>query len=155
MANKDYSVTIANATKELTKMEQLMFSQSPDSYGLDELTANGAVYINVDYAVLLSIHNEKNTSGDKDYTTTYIVDTDGTMYRTSSNSFTTNLFDIAEMFEDELKDGQPFPTIKVFQKPSKNMKGKNFITCTVWAGEVPDAGLKPQPESNFPFEAEQ
>ncbi len=149
MANKDYSVTIAKATKELTKMEQLMFSQSPDSYGLDELTADGAAYINVDYAVLLSIHNEKNTSGDKDYTTTYIVDRDGTMYRTSSNSFTTNLFDIAEMFEDELKAGQPFPTIKVFQKPSKNMKGKNFITCTVWAGPIPEPEVEDEPELPF------
>ena len=146
MANKDYSVTIANATKELTKMEQMMFYQSPDSYGLDELTADAAVYINVDYAVQLSIHNEKNTSGDKDYTTTYIVDTVGTMYRTSSTSFTTNLFDIAEMFEDELKAGQPFPTIKVFQKPSKNMKGKNFITCTVWAGPIPEPDVEDEPE---------
>lgn len=146
MANKDYSVTIAKATKELTKLEQLMFSQSPDSYGLDELTAHGAAYINVDYAVQLSIHNEKNTSGDKDYTTTYIVDTDGAMYRTSSTSFTTNLFDIAEMFEDELQAGQPFPTIKVFQKPSKNMKGKNFITCTVWAGPIPEPVVEDEPE---------
>lgn len=146
MANKDYSVIIAKATKELTKLEQLMFSQSPDSYGLDELTADGAAYINVDYAVLLSIHNEKNTAGDKDYNTTYIVDRDGTMYRTSSNSLTTNLFDIAEMFEDELKAGQPFPTIKVFQKPSKNMKGKNFITCTVWAGPIPEPEVEDEPE---------
>lgn len=146
MANKDYSVIIAKATKELTKLEQLMFSQSPDSYGLDELTADGAAYINVDYAVVLSIHNEKNTTGDKDYNTTYIVDRDGTMYRTSSNSLTTNLFDIAEMFEDELKAGQPFPTIKVFQKPSKNMKGKNFITCTVWAGPIPEPEVEDEPE---------
>lgn len=146
MANKDYNVQIANQTRELTKLEQLMFSQSPDSYGLDELTANGPFYINVDYAVLLSIHNEKNTSGDKDYTTTYIVDRDGTIYRTSSTSFTTNLFDIAEMFADELKAGQPFPTIKVFQKPSKNMKGKNFITCTVWSGPVPEPTVEEQPE---------
>lgn len=149
MANKDYSVIITKSTKELTKMEQLMFFQSPDSYGLDELTADGAAYINVDYAVLLSIHNEKNTSGDKDYTTTYIVDRDGNMYRTSSNSFTSNLFDIAEMFEDELKAGQPFPTIKVFQKPSNNMKGKNFITCTVWAGPIPEPEVEDEPE--FPF----
>ena len=146
MANKDYNVTIEKATKELTKLEQLMFSQSPDSYGLDELTADGAIYINVDYAVVLSIHNEKNTTGDKDYTTTYIVAKDGAIFRTSSNSFTTNLFDIAEMFEDELQAGQPFPTIKVFQKPSKNMKGKNFITCTVWAGPIPEPEVEDEPE---------
>jgi hypothetical protein len=48
------------------------------------------------------------------------------------------------MFEDELKAGQPFPTIKVFQKPSKNMKGKNFITCTVWVGPIPDPGVEDQ-----------
>lgn len=154
MANKDYQVTVINTTKELSKMEQMMFIQSPDSYSLDELTASGPTFIEVDYAVQLQIHNEKNTSGDKDYTTTYIVGRDGNMYRTSSSSFTSNFFDIADMFAEELDAGQPFPNIKVFQKPSKNMKGKNFITCTVWAGEIPQLTIQMDntKEPNFPFE---
>lgn len=135
MAEKTYTATVNKSTRPLTKIEQIMFSQSPESESLDELTRESALVIDVDYAVQMLIHNEKTKSGDTDYTTTYIVDTDGTCYRTSSPSLTTNLFDIADMFKEELESGEPFPTIRVFQKESQNIKGKSFITCTPWSGK--------------------
>lgn len=133
----DYQSNVTWATRELTKLEKLMFQQSPDSISLDLLTKDGPAVIQVDYALVLDIHNERN-NGDKDYSTTYVAATDGNIYKTSSESFTNNLYYIAETFSEELGSGEPFPTIKVFQKPSKTRQGVSFITCTVFTGKIPE-----------------
>lgn len=133
----DYQSNVTWSTRELTKLEKLMFQQSPDSISLDLLTKEGPAVIQVDYALVLEIHNERN-NGDKDYTTTYVAATDGQIYKTSSESFTNNLQDIADTFSEELESGDPFPPIKVFQKPSKTRQGVTFITCTVFTGKIPE-----------------
>lgn len=138
----DYNVGISFSTRELTKLEKLMFQQSPDSISLDKVTREGAVVIDVDYAVVLEIHNERN-NGDKDYTTTYIVDKNGVIYKTGSESFTNNLIDIADALQDELSAGESFPAVKVFQKPSKTRSDTKFITCTVHTGPVPSTPTIP------------
>ena len=125
---KAYEATIKFSTKELAAREKIKLKDLSNSQNLDALTqAEGKVIINVDYYVILSIHNEKSKER-PDYDNIVVVDKDGNKYNTGSVSFIAALTDII----DELTDaGETDCTIEVYRKESKNYKGKDFITCSV------------------------
>ena len=126
MANKDYSATINFCSKELDVKQRIAFKDVSDCMSLDEATQQDAVIINVDYYGRVDIHNEK--SDNKDYSKYIIADKDGQRYVTGSESFWRSLTEIA----DEVADaGLPDWAIRVFRRPSKNYKGKDFITCSI------------------------
>ena len=125
---KAYEATIKFSTKELTARDKIKLKDLSNSQNLDALTqAEGKVIINVDYYVILGIHNEKSKER-PDYDNIVVVDKDGNKYNTGSSSFIAALTDIL----DELTDaGETDCTIEVYRKESKNYKGKDFITCSV------------------------
>ena len=126
MANKDYSATINYVSKELDVKQRIAFKDVSDCISLDEATQQDALIINVDYYGRVDIHNEK--SDNKDYSKYIIADKDGQRYVTGSESFWRSLTEIA----DEVADaGLPDWGIRVFRRPSKNYKGKDFITCSI------------------------
>ena len=120
----DYSVSILEASKELTAKQRIQIKDTTDTIGLDKATQGEAITIDVDMYAILSIHNEK--SEDKDYECYVIVDKDGTRYTTGSPSFWSSFINIY----NEMKDESDW-MLKVFRLPSKNRQGKDFITCSV------------------------
>ena len=125
---KAYEANIKVTSKELTAREKIKLKDLSNSQNLDALTQEmGKVIINVDYYVILAIHNEKSKER-PDYDNIVVVDKDGNKYNTGSTSFITALQDIL----DELADaGETHCTIEVYRKESKNYKGKDFITCSI------------------------
>ena len=119
-----YSVSILEASKELTAKQRIQIKDTTDAIGLDKATQSEAITIDVDMYAILSIHNEK--SEDKDYECYVIVDKDGTRYTTGSPSFWSSFINIY----NEMKDESDW-MLKVFRLPSKNRQGKDFITCSV------------------------
>ena len=125
---KAYEVSIKQTSKELTAKERIKIKDLSNSQNLDTLTQNeDSVIIDYDYHVILSIHNEK--SKDRlDYENVVVVDKAGNKFNTGSSSFITALEEII----DEMADaGEENIQIEVYRKPSKNYKGKDFITCSV------------------------
>ena len=99
-----------------------------NSINLDALTQQEEkVVIDYDYHVLLGIHNEKSKDR-PDYDNVVVVDKAGNKYNTGSNSFITALEEIIEEMQDA---GESEIQIEVYRKPSKNYKGKDFITCSI------------------------
>ena len=125
---KQYEVTIRESSKELTPKERIKIKDLSNSQNLDALTQNEeSVVINYAYHVILDIHNEKSKDR-PDYQNIVVVDKDGNKFNTGSNSFITALEEII----DEMADaGEEDIEIEVYRKPSKNYKGKDFITCSV------------------------
>ena len=125
---KAYEVSIAGSSKELTAKERIKIKDLSNSQNLDTLTQNeDSVIIDYDYHVILDIHNEKSKDR-PDYQNVVVVDKAGNKYNTGSNSFITALDEII----DEMTDaGEENIQIEVYRKPSKNYKGKDFITCSV------------------------
>ena len=122
-----YSTSIIETSKELTKKERVLLKEMNGGQSLDLLTMNdNSILITPDYYAVVSVHNEKS-KGDKDYTKYEVVDKDGTVYITGSNSFWESFKNIFEEMEGEDEDY----SIKVFSKPSKNYQGKSFITCSI------------------------
>lgn len=121
---RDYSVEVASASKELTKAEKVRLKTTNDAIRLDEATKEGKVVITPDYWVTLNIHNEK-ANGDKDYNQYMIADKDGKMYLTGSKNFFDTFLDI---FAD--MEGEEY-SIVAFRMPSKNFKGKDFLSCAL------------------------
>lgn len=120
-----YSVKIAETSKELSAKERIRIKDTTDAIKLDEATQAGAVVINpVTYAVL-DVHNEK--SDNVDYKIYIVVDKDGTKYVTGSESFWSSFMNIYEEMDGEQEEWG----IKVYRAPSKNYKGKDFITCSI------------------------
>ena len=123
-----YEVTIRESSKELTPKERIKIKDLSNSQNLDALTQNEeSVVINYAYHVILDIHNEKSKDR-PDYQNIVVVDKDGNKFNTGSNSFITALEEII----DEMADaGEEDIEIEIYRKPSKNYKGKDFITCSV------------------------
>lgn len=121
---KDYFVTISEASTELTAREKVMAKDTTNAISLDTATADSTnLRFSPDYYVVLDVHNEK--AEDKDYKKFVIVDKAGDKYVTGSATF---MRSFTEIF-DEMKD-EDFE-IEVYKMPSKNYKGKEFITCSL------------------------
>ena len=125
---KAYEVAIKESSKELTAKEKIRIKDLSNSTNLDALTQEqDSVIIDYDYHVILAIHNEKSKDR-PDYENVVVVDKAGNKFNTGSNSFITALEEII----DEMVDaGEENIQIEVYRKPSKNYKGKDFITCSV------------------------
>lgn len=120
-----YNVTIAKASKELTHKERVRMKDTTNALSLDEVTQDGPVLIDLDFYAVLNVHNEKSES--IDYTVCILVDKAGTKYRTGSPSFLTAM---DEIMVDMADCDEPWQ-LEVSRRPSKNYKGKEFLTCSV------------------------
>ena len=120
-----YSVEIAETSKELSAKERIRIKDTTDAVKLDEATQEGAIIINPAMYAVLNIHNEK--SDNVNYKNYIIVDKDGTKYVTGSESFWSSFMNIYEEMSGEQEEW----SIKVYRAPSKNYKGKDFITCSI------------------------
>lgn len=120
-----YSVSIAQASRELTAKERIKLKDTTDALQLDMITQTEAVIIKPKLYAELDIHNEM--SDNKDYKNYVVVGEDGQKYVTGSSSFWTSFMGIAKEMENETEVW----AVKVYRMPSKNYKGKEFITCSI------------------------
>ena len=120
-----YSVSIKESSRELTAKQRVALKDTTSAIKLDEATQVEPVIINVDMYAVLAIHNEK--SENPDYENYIVVDKNGTKYVTGSASFWSSFMDIFTEMEGEDEAW----TLKVYRVPSKNYKGKDFITCSI------------------------
>ena len=120
-----YSVNIIFASKELSAKQKVMLKDTTNAVSLDEATQGAPLVIDPDFYVTLAVHNEK--SEDKDYKKHVIVDKAGTKYVTGSESFFTSFAAIM----DEMSGSDEEFQIQVYRMPSKNYKGKEFLTCSI------------------------
>lgn len=120
-----YSVKIQYCSKELTARDRVAIKDTTNAVSLDEATKDSKVIIDLDYYAKLAVHNEH--SDDKDYDKYIIVDKDGKKYVTGSISFITAMEEIVDEMADSGEDFQ----LEVYRMPSKNYKGKEFLTCSI------------------------
>ena len=120
-----YSVSIKETSKELSAKQRIALKDTTNAIKLDEATQVEPVIINVDMYAILAVHNEK--SENPDYDNYIVVDKNGTKYVTGSASFWSSFMDIYEEMCDEDEEW----AIRAYRVPSKNYKGKDFITCSI------------------------
>lgn len=126
MSNTTFSATISESSRELTPYETVKFKDTANALKIDELTQEEEkVVITPKGYVVLDIHNEK--SDNPDYKNFIIFDGLGTKYVTGSQSFWNSFIDIW----NDMKDFDDDWEIELLRKPSKNFKGKDFITCAL------------------------
>lgn len=126
--NNEYSVKIAETSREFTTRERILFKDVSNAIKLDEaVTSDGVpLVINpVDFAVL-EIHNGKSKNN-PDYFNYLILTQDGKKYVTGSPSFWNSFMDIWNEMANEEKGW----SIEVYKRDSKNYTGKQFITCSI------------------------
>lgn len=125
---RTFSAKIAYASRELSIEERIKVKDTRDAESLEKISRDGAQVLNIVAYVVLDIHNEK--SEDKDYRQYVLLDKDGNKYMTGSEPFFNSFEDIWEELEDaEVPVEQRF--FKIYQRPSKNYAGRNFVTCSL------------------------
>ena len=113
--------------KELSVKERIYFKQMNDVTDLNDLvTADCPVMIDLDFIVIVGVHNEKSDT--VDYDKYLYVDKDGTNYSSGSEPLYTSVDEILEELEDA---GETECTLKVMKKESPNYKGQYFMTATI------------------------
>lgn len=121
----NYSVAIKEVSKQLSAKERVMLKDTTNCIKLDEATQLEPVHIKPAYYAVLEIHNDKSDS--PDYDNYIVVAEDGKKYITGSKSFWSSFTNIMT----EMEDCDEEWGIEVYRVPSKNYKGKDFITCSI------------------------
>lgn len=120
-----FEAKIREASKELTAKERVKFKDTTNAIQLDDATKETPLVIAPDFYVVLDIHNDR--SEDKDYVKYIIVDKSGNKFVTGSESF----FSAFKSIFAEMADCGEDYEIEVYRLPSKNYKGKEFLTCSI------------------------
>jgi len=120
-----YAVTIKETSRNLSAKERIAIKDTTAAIKLDEATQVESIVINPDMYAVLAIHNDK--SDNPDYENYIVVDKDGRKFVTGSQSFWTSFMDIWTEMENE----EEAWSVLVYRHPSKNYKGKDFITCSI------------------------
>ena len=120
-----FEAKIREASKQLTAKERVKFKDTTNAVQLDEATKDKSLRIAPDFYVILDIHNDH--SEDKDYVKYVIVSKEGTKYVTGSESF----FSSFKAIVDEMGGTDEEYEVEVYRLPSKNYKGKEFLTCSI------------------------
>lgn len=115
-----FTATIARSSRELSKRERVILTDTSDATRLDEATADGPVVIDVDLWVELDID-----TGTKQYKNYLVQDKNGTKYVTGSENFWNAFQAIAREME-----GEEY-SVKAYGRPSRNYAGKSFLTCSL------------------------
>lgn len=120
-----FEAKIREASKQLSAKERVKFKDTTNAVQLDEATKDKPLRIAPDFYVILDIHNDH--SEDKDYVKYVIVSKEGTKYVTGSESF----FSSFKAIVDEMGGTGEEYEVEVYRLPSKNYKGKEFLTCSI------------------------
>lgn len=122
---KGYSAKVVESSIELTPKQKVILKDLSDAIQLDTATDMGEVIINPDFYAVVQVHNEKSDT--KDYEKYVIVDKTGEKYVTGSEAFWSSFTDIMADMADSTEEWE----LKCYKLPSKNFKGKGFLTCSV------------------------
>lgn len=121
-----YKSTVTYTSQNISKKMEVILKDLTGAEQLDALTNEGnEVHIKPKLYAEISVHNEH--SQDKDYKKYVILDEDGTKYVTGSESFWRSF---TEIMEDMAGVDEEWELV-VTKQPSKNYKGKGFLTCYV------------------------
>lgn len=123
MAN--YKANLVMTSREISAKERIQLKDTTDAIRLDEATAEGAVIIKPVLYAQLHVVNENSDSGE--YENYIFVDDTGEKYVTGSSSLWRSFIDIAEEMEESDEEW----AVKIYRVPSKNYKGKDFLTCSI------------------------
>ena len=126
MDKLDYEVTIRETSAELSARDRIKMKDIGNATQLDEACAEGSFLLTPTSYAILDIHNEKS-SQDKDYHKYVIMDNAGNKFITGSDSFFKSFMEIWTEMEGT---GEEF-SIEVYRRPSKNYKGKFFLSCSL------------------------
>ena len=122
-----FSVKIAETSADFSIEDRIRIKDTRDSVSLEKISRDGAKVLEICAYAVLNVHNER--SEDKDYKQYVFIDKDGNKYMTGSTPFFNSFLEIWE----ELDDAE-IPTdcrkFKIYQLPSKNYTGRNFVTCS-------------------------
>lgn len=122
----EYKATVKESSWEMSAREKLRYTDFTDVVQLDEATQAGDLIIDVDKWAVVMVHNEKSDT--VDYVKYVIIDKEGQVYVTGSESFWRSFTAIYEVMSEE---EETVYSIKVHRRESKNYKGKDFLTCRI------------------------
>lgn len=122
----EYHVEIIETSRELDPKTKIRAKDFTNAIKLGTVCETEEQIIDVDSWVHLHVKNEK--SDDKEYEAYVIIDKEGNLYHTGSESFWRSFTSIWEEVAD-----YPDLVWKLLVKslPSKNRQGKTFLTCTL------------------------
>lgn len=124
--NSTFLSSIIESSFELNAYEKAKYKDVSNAMKLDDLTqSNEHLVIAPKGYVVVEIVNSK--SENPNYNNYVIIDREGNKYVTGSQSFWNAFQDIWSDMQDY--DGEW--EIEVLRKPSKNFKGKDFLTCSL------------------------
>lgn len=132
-----YSVEITGSSFEKMRgSDKLRYTNFASMTQLDEIVSEDGTKEMLDITgyVQCHVHNEKSDA--QEYNKLVLIGKDGQLYITGSDSFTRGFLEIfialtQDFVDDGIEPNERVYHILAFKSPSKNIKGKTFLCCTV------------------------
>ena len=135
--NKQYDVEVTGSSFEkLRGSDKLRYTNFASMTQLDDIVAEDGAKKILDITGYVQCHVYNEKSDTPEYDKLVLICKNGELYITGSDSFTRGFLEIHEaLTQDFIEDGvapdeRTYP-ILAFKSPSKNIKGKTFLCCTV------------------------
>lgn len=124
---ENFKVTVVDCSKDLSPKERIKLKDTTAATKLDAVTQEGPVTI---YPTMYAVLTIENPKADVEKYDNYILsDDEGNTFATGSKSFWESFMGIYE--EMGGFDSAEAWGVQVYRVPSKNYKGKEFLSCTV------------------------
>lgn len=124
-AIRDFRSEVLESSKELTARERIKMKDLTEALKIDELTQVEPLQIRVVDWVVLAVHN--GNLDNPDYNIYVFIADDGERYVTGSENCWSAYI---EIYREMAGENEPYEVI-FYRVPSKNYKGKDFITCSI------------------------
>ena len=137
MSNREYEVTITGSSLEKIRgTERLRYTNFAGMVQLDDIISDDGVKTALDITGYVECHVHNDKSDTPEYDKLVLIAKDGELYLTGSDSFKRGFIEIFEALTDDFVEDGIAPqdrvySILAFKSPSKNIKGKTFLCCTV------------------------
>ena len=135
--NKQYEVEVTGSSFEkLRGSDKLRYTNFASMTQLDDIVAEDGTKEALDITGYVECHVHNDKSDTPEYDKLVLIGKNGELYLTGSDSFKRGFIEIFEALTDDFVEDGIAPqdrvySILAFKSPSKNIKGKTFLCCTV------------------------
>lgn len=135
--NKQYKVeVIGSSFEKLRGGDKLRYTNFAAMTQLDDIVAEDGTKEVLDITGYVECHVHNDKSDTPEYDKLVLIGKDGELYITGSDSFKRGFIEIFEALTDDFVEDGIAPQDRIypilaFKSPSKNIKGKTFLCCTV------------------------
>lgn len=123
-----YTAEITNSSRELSARDKIYFKDMSNHVRIDTEVENNENNLEIEVADFVEVDIHNDMADTPDYSVLVIIGSDGTTFRTGSESLKQAFLDM--FYDMRAESEEPFK-IRCYSVPSKNRDKATFLKCSI------------------------